>query len=88
MLRHLKFNNSFLLSFGCLRIPVVSFLHLARTTQLGQCVGALGMESGAIRDEDIAASSSFDGASVGPHNARYVQFNLQFVNFLRYCTIK
>ncbi|EFX65895.1 hypothetical protein DAPPUDRAFT_303380 [Daphnia pulex] len=28
------------------------------------------MESGAIRDEDIAASSSFDGASVGPHNAR------------------
>ena len=36
----------------------------------GRCVGALGMESGAIRDEDISASSSFDGASVGPHNAR------------------
>ena len=29
------------------------------------------MESGDIRDEDISASSSFDGASVGPHNARY-----------------
>jgi hypothetical protein len=68
--RH-KFINSLLLSFGCRRVPVVSFSHLARTTQLGQCVGALGMESGAIRDEDIAASSSFDGASVGPHNARY-----------------
>lgn len=77
MWRHLKFINSLLLSFGCLRIPVVSFLHLARTTQLGQCVGALGMESGAIRDEDIAASSSFDGASVGPHNARYnLPYNL------------
>lgn len=40
------------------------------TQLLGRCVGALGMESGTIRDEDIAASSSFDGASVGPHNAR------------------
>jgi hypothetical protein len=35
------------------------------------------MESSAIRDEDIAASSSFDGASVGPHNARYnLPFNI------------
>ena len=44
-------------------------------TQLGRCIGPLGMESGAIRDEDIAASSSFDGASVGPHNARYCTNN-------------
>ncbi|KAK4026906.1 hypothetical protein OUZ56_015930 [Daphnia magna] len=42
----------------------------AAALDTSQCVGALGMESGAIRDEDIAASSSFDGASVGPHNAR------------------
>lgn len=38
------------------------------------------MESGAIRDEDITASSSFDGASVGPHNARY--YTLYTHNFV------
>ena len=52
--------------------PCAYLISLSLLTQLlGRCVGALGMESGAIRDEDIAASSSFDGASVGPHNARY-----------------
>lgn len=35
-----------------------------------QCIAPLGMESGAIRDEDIAASSSFDSGNVGPHHGR------------------
>ncbi|XKL63914.1 hypothetical protein PGB90_006278 [Kerria lacca] len=35
-----------------------------------QCTTALGMESGAIRDEDIAASSSFDNGNVGPQHGR------------------
>jgi len=35
-----------------------------------RCIGPLGMESGDIHDKDVSASSSFDGASVGPHNAR------------------
>ena len=35
-----------------------------------QCKAALGMESGAIKNEDITASSAFDNSSVGPHNAR------------------
>ncbi|GBM04718.1 Discoidin domain-containing receptor 2, partial [Araneus ventricosus] len=35
-----------------------------------ECQGALGMESGAIKNEDINASSSYILASVGPQNAR------------------
>ncbi|GFR02357.1 hypothetical protein TNCT_258421 [Trichonephila clavata] len=35
-----------------------------------ECTGALGMESGAIKNEDINASSSYILASVGPQNAR------------------
>lgn len=34
------------------------------------CIGPLGMESGVIGDNQIQASSSFEHASVGPHNAR------------------
>ena len=34
------------------------------------CIGPLGMESGMIGDNQIQASSSFEHASVGPHNAR------------------
>lgn len=37
---------------------------------MSQCIAPLGMESGAISDEDISASTSFEHASVGPHNAR------------------
>lgn len=37
---------------------------------LAQCIGPLGMESGAIADEDITASSSFDSGNVGPRQAR------------------
>lgn len=35
-----------------------------------QCTTALGMENGAIRDEDITASSSFDSGNVGPQHGR------------------
>ncbi|XP_049828214.1 discoidin domain-containing receptor 2-like [Schistocerca gregaria] len=35
-----------------------------------QCLAPLGMESGAIADEDISASSSFDSGNVGPQNGR------------------
>ena len=34
------------------------------------CRKSLGMQSGAIPDHAITASSSYDGASVGPSNAR------------------
>ncbi|XP_050524252.1 discoidin domain-containing receptor tyrosine kinase B-like [Daktulosphaira vitifoliae] len=39
-------------------------------TDLSQCMSALGMQSGAIRDEDLSASSSFEIGNVGPQNAR------------------
>lgn len=42
----------------------------AYALELAQCKNALGMESGEIKNEDISASSSFDGGSVGPQNAR------------------
>nr|XP_022905693.1 discoidin domain-containing receptor 2-like [Onthophagus taurus] len=35
-----------------------------------QCIAPLGMESGAIKDEDITASSSFDSGNVGPQHGR------------------
>ncbi|XP_049818971.1 epithelial discoidin domain-containing receptor 1-like [Aethina tumida] len=35
-----------------------------------QCIAPLGMENGAIKDDDITASSSFDSGSVGPHHGR------------------
>ncbi|KAH0950274.1 hypothetical protein HN011_010578, partial [Eciton burchellii] len=35
-----------------------------------QCIAPLGMESGAILDADINASSSFDRENVGPALAR------------------
>ncbi|KAF4518478.1 hypothetical protein B566_EDAN006483 [Ephemera danica] len=37
-----------------------------------QCIAPLGMESGAIRDDDISASSSFDSGNVGPQHGREV----------------
>ena len=36
----------------------------------GNCLLALGMGKGHIKDEDISASSAFDLKSVGPHLAR------------------
>ncbi|XP_044269322.1 discoidin domain-containing receptor 2-like [Tribolium madens] len=35
-----------------------------------QCIAPLGMESGAIKDQDITASSSFEHGNVGPHHGR------------------
>lgn len=40
---------------------------------ISQCIAPLGMESGAIPDADITASSSFDSGNVGPHRARLKQ---------------
>ncbi|VVC28570.1 Hypothetical protein CINCED_3A015179 [Cinara cedri] len=39
-------------------------------TDLSQCMSALGMESGLIKDVDLTASSSFEIGNVGPQNAR------------------
>ena len=45
---------------------------------VGQCQTALGMESGAIPDHAITASSSYEEGSVGPESARSVdQFLIQ-----------
>ncbi|XP_015429425.1 PREDICTED: discoidin domain-containing receptor 2-like [Dufourea novaeangliae] len=63
-------------------IPAVRlsiFLALAGTTRaidLSQCIAPLGMESGAIPDADITASSTFDTGNVGPHLARLKVENL------------
>ncbi|XP_012946215.1 discoidin domain-containing receptor A, partial [Aplysia californica] len=40
---------------------------------LDECMSALGMHSFEIADEAITASSSYDKASVGPHNGRIRQ---------------
>ena len=37
-----------------------------------KCRSPLGMQFELIKDEDIRASSSYDEASVGPHNGRLV----------------
>ncbi|KAG8041599.1 hypothetical protein G9C98_002892 [Cotesia typhae] len=42
----------------------------ARSIDLSQCINPLGMESGAISDADITASSSFDSGNVGPRQSR------------------
>ncbi|XP_071444352.1 discoidin domain-containing receptor 2-like [Hetaerina americana] len=53
-------------------ILFVTFIYLssAYAVDTSQCITPLGMESGAIRDEDISASSSFDSGNVGPQNGR------------------
>ena len=38
---------------------------------IANCRKSLGMHSGAIADNAITASSSYDSASVGPSNGRY-----------------
>ncbi|XP_054276180.1 discoidin domain-containing receptor tyrosine kinase B-like [Macrosteles quadrilineatus] len=48
----------------------LSLLQTVRALYLGQCDVPLGMESGAIPDQDITASSAYDSGSVGPHHAR------------------
>ncbi|KAK4877691.1 hypothetical protein RN001_010197 [Aquatica leii] len=38
--------------------------------ELGLCTSALGMESGAIKDSAVSASSAYDAGSVGPQHGR------------------
>nr|XP_050858447.1 discoidin domain-containing receptor 2-like isoform X1 [Vespula vulgaris] len=44
-----------------------------RSIDISQCIAPLGMESRAIPDADITASSSFDSGNVGPHHGRLRQ---------------
>ncbi|XP_073975567.1 discoidin domain-containing receptor 2-like isoform X2 [Rhodnius prolixus] len=46
---------------------------LANSLDSSQCIAPLGMESGAIPDDDITASSSFDSGNVGPQYGRVRQ---------------
>ncbi|XP_006568429.1 discoidin domain-containing receptor 2 isoform X2 [Apis mellifera] len=74
--------KSFGFFFAGRAIPAVHlmlFLVLADSTvavDLSQCIAPLGMESGAIPDADITASSTFDTGNVGPHLARLKAENL------------
>ncbi|KAG7197509.1 hypothetical protein KM043_007188 [Ampulex compressa] len=52
------------------KCQVASCEPLAGALDLSQCIAPLGMESGAILDADITASSTFDAGNVGPHLAR------------------
>ncbi|KAF5271004.1 hypothetical protein FQR65_LT05354 [Abscondita terminalis] len=45
-------------------------LSTTASNELSLCTIALGMESGAIKNEDITASSSFDSGNVGPQHGR------------------
>jgi len=45
---------------------------------VANCRKSLGMQSGAIPDSAISASSSYDNASVGPSNARSVYLCMLF----------
>ncbi|XP_053972079.1 discoidin domain-containing receptor 2-like [Hylaeus volcanicus] len=72
-------------SFGFFARRAIPAVHLllflalggtARAVDLSQCIAPLGMESGAIPDADITASSTFDTGNVGPHLARLKAENL------------
>ncbi|KAI4473956.1 hypothetical protein M0804_015087 [Polistes exclamans] len=47
-----------------------------RSIDISQCIAPLGMESRAIPDADITASSSFDSGNVGPHHGRKKRKNV------------
>lgn len=55
-----------------------------------QCIGPLGMETGAIPDADITASSSFDSGNVGPHHGRSVFAHVLYIpqNLHSHCILK
>ncbi|XP_055947357.1 discoidin domain-containing receptor 2-like [Argiope bruennichi] len=63
----LGYRNAFGL-FLCLSC-VLAF-RCCSALDLTECVSALGMESGDIKDHEINASSSYNEGSVGPQNAR------------------
>lgn len=50
------------LNYKCINISIIIIL--------GECDEALGMESGAIPDSAITASSSYNVPNVGPSNGR------------------
>ncbi|XP_015126080.1 epithelial discoidin domain-containing receptor 1 isoform X2 [Diachasma alloeum] len=49
---------------------LLGIVSITSGVDLSQCIAPLGMESGAIVDEDITASSSFESGNVGPRQAR------------------
>ncbi|XP_017770325.1 PREDICTED: epithelial discoidin domain-containing receptor 1-like [Nicrophorus vespilloides] len=52
-------------------VPLLAlFLRVAHAVDPSQCIAPLGMENGAIRDDDISASSSFENGNVGPQHGR------------------
>ncbi|CAB3360448.1 Hypothetical predicted protein [Cloeon dipterum] len=54
---------------GCLA-TLLLLPNPSAAVEMSQCIAPLGMENGAIRDEDISASSSFDNGNVGPTHGR------------------
>uniref|UniRef100_A0ABD2WI91 Protein kinase domain-containing protein n=1 Tax=Trichogramma kaykai TaxID=54128 RepID=A0ABD2WI91_9HYME len=67
--RHRLLPAADLIAAGLLLV-VLGLATTARAIDLSQCIAPLGMETGAIPDADITASSSFDSGNVGPHQAR------------------
>merc|ERR1719192_2603472 len=59
------------LAFACARLENTTSASKTSTSNFaGQCDEPLGLESGALEDHNLLASSSFDTHSTGPHNAR------------------
>ncbi|KAF0767748.1 discoidin domain-containing receptor tyrosine kinase B-like [Aphis craccivora] len=56
-----------LLSAGFFPLPCIELS--VHEVIVSQCMSALGMQSGMIKDEDLTASSSFEIGNVGPQNA-------------------
>ncbi|XP_042902665.1 discoidin domain-containing receptor 2 isoform X2 [Parasteatoda tepidariorum] len=67
LLERLRYEN-----FKCFFLLLIfSYsLQCGSALDLTECVAALGMESGEIKDYEINASSSYNEGSVGPQNAR------------------
>jgi len=62
--------SSIIFPFFILQSVLLPFPLSSWALETATCIAPLGMESGAIGDNQIQASSSFEHASVGPHNAR------------------
>lgn len=55
---------------------IINLVHHAPALDLAKCKTALGMESLAIADFQITASTAHDMGNVGPQHARYVTISL------------
>lgn len=62
---------------------IINLVHYAPALDLTKCKTALGMESGAIADFQITASTAHDMGNVGPQHARYVQTSLNYYYNMR-----